>query len=180
MPVTIDPPVKFPLNKPLRVLITIPLDCIHHFAPSVAPFAPDESPESIQKKAGDTVAVIAYEALVRIFDSSRPALEAAMLSLALDPTKSGLRAIKDDKAPQTAKGTTRYDAFELRYDYKTKGVKSPPVLLLDAENGADVKRIKFNSDEPSKELSRELNEAWTRDGAMESLQADFASKNTVN
>jgi hypothetical protein len=157
MEVSIVPPVKFPL-KPLRVFITIPLDSVRHFAPSAATWAPDDPSDVIQAKARDTVAVIVHAALTAIFDSSKLSLEPAMLSLALDPAKSDLRAIKDDTARKVA-----YDAFELRYDYQTKGVDDPPVLCLQAENEADAGLLTFSSDVPSAKLRRELNEACAQE-----------------
>jgi hypothetical protein len=169
MPVAISPPVKFAL-KPLRIFITIALDSVRHFAPSAATWTPDDPSDVIQGKAGDTVAVIAHEALMAIFDSAKPALEPAMLSLALDPAKSGFRAIKDDVAGKTDEDNC--GAFELRYDYQTKGVDDPPVLFLRAENETDVGRLKFSSDVPSAELRKEVNEACAKeDGQRDSADA---------
>jgi hypothetical protein len=151
MAVTIAPPVRFPLGKPLRILITIPLESVRHFAPSAATWAPGEPPDVIQAKARDTVAVIAHEALMGIFDPSKPAFEPAMLSLALDPARSGVRTARDDP--------DRCDAVELRYDYRTKGTRDPPVLLLQAENGPGEGHVQFGSDVPEEELRKEANEA---------------------
>jgi len=163
MPVAIDPPVKFPL-KPLRIYITIPLDSVRYFAPSAATWAPDDSSDAIQRKAGDTVAVIAHEALMAIFDSSKPAVEPAMLSLAFDPARSDLRTVSNDGARKADEhDSSRCDAFELRYDYQTKEVDDPPVLFLRAENATDVGRLKFISDVPSAALRRELNEACAKE-----------------
>lgn len=139
MPISITPTIPS-LNKPLRISVSLPLDVIRHYDPSITPWTPSDSASSLMRKSQNALSNIARDIVTMIFGLAT--------------------TVPEDIHPTTLAKDSITSAITLRLDYEINADdKNPKVLQLSAQQGdkggnivfaatemGDTQKERFNND----------------------------------
>jgi hypothetical protein len=126
MPISITPTI--PLNKPLRISVSLPLDVIRHYDPSITPWTPSDSASSLMRKSQKALNSIARDIITTLFGLAT--------------------TVPEDVHPTTIAKNSITSAITLRLDYEINANdKNPKVLQLSAQRGDKGGNIVFAATE---------------------------------